>query len=163
MSLPTRKCGLKCWQRSWLYRDQCHFLHGSVDWNGALELYLATHFVSLPTRKCGLKLTKQAIVHLLRLSLPTRKCGLKSIQSPSSHCWYRVTSYTEVWIEIPFCPHIIESITSHFLHGSVDWNSTQSVVLTEKLSHFLHGSVDWNLLLKFLPSWYPCHFLYTEV
>ena len=59
------------------------------------------------------------------LSLPSRECGLKSDYSTAD----------------------VSRLTSHSLHGSVDWNCLVVFDSADLCCHSLHGSVDWNRLV----------------
>ena len=112
--------------QSWLEHLQKmlrHFLRGSVDWNWwrqiiALPVYSVTSFAEV-----WIEIYYMATYHPRLKSLPSRKCGLKSAKD------YRRN----------------KQLNSHFLRGSVDWNSSSTILAAYHLSHFLRGNVDWNL------------------
>ena len=149
VSLPTRKCGLKWDPIGYLTVGALgHFLHGSEDWNDNILPGLYTMYSSLPTRKCGLKF----------------RGGRYRWR------WGRVTSYTEVWIEIidlpvmlfravlslptrkcglKWCAGAILSYPFCVTSYTEVWIEIHSITVIPLLvsGHFLHGSVDWNSIL----------------
>ena len=63
----------------------------------------------------------------------------------------QVTPFAGVWIEIPKCPPVTDTMTRHSLCGSVDWNNIDTMSPLTNKCHSLCGSVDWNLSL--IPSY----------
>ena len=158
-------------------------------WNGIKN----TLSRSPPIRRCGLKYLHKPQTLTPQPSPPIRRCGLKFLgNSTVSECVYRhllyggvdwnspvnvaviiinrVTSYTEVWIEIPYKIDYIhkDEVTSHtevWIEISKNikaWFSTPVTSHTEvwieirrypnqcwkPRSHLPYGGVDWNACKK---------------
>ena len=121
--------------------------------------------VSLLMWECGLKhrdsrlqRESQTVTPYVGVWIETQKTNWKTIN-------WKVTPYVGVWIETVFnrpIKRVTQSLLmwecglkhrfwnifgnghSHSLCGSVDWNTTWTVLSIKPPSHSLCGSVDWN-------------------
>ena len=100
----------------------------------------------------------------MTMSPPIRRCGLKYLLLTVYLCQLsRVTSYTEVWIEISMTASSCRCTLRHLLYGGVDWNPVPISINRAPTCHLLYGGVDWNSNIIISTFTISCHLLYGGV